>query len=118
MNDMSEEKSVLLAKATGVDWRIIPISDFDSIYEDSAEVVILDSNDILVGHGTLYDPANMALAWRVHLWMGKNDPLPCTPKGYIYWWNNLGIVREADAQRLWLDKILSLAIEAGIVEVE
>ena len=88
-----QEKSVLLAKAAGI---------------------IEDRN--------LYYPANMALAWRVQLWaIGGNDiwqeynhfckenlthnsmiaPFWCFP----------------DAQRLWLDEILSMLIEAGLVEV-
>ena len=84
-----QEKSVLLAKAAGI---------------------IEDRN--------LYYPANMALAWRVHLWAAswkENAKMAWT---YLSWWDNMAIFGEADAQRLWLDEILSMLIKAGLVEVE
>jgi hypothetical protein len=68
----------------------------------------------------LYDPANMPLAWRVLNWaydlpqiedQGRHDH-------FIKWWReaNLNTKPPADAQRLWLDKILELAVEAGIID--
>ena len=99
MND--QEKSMALLDAIGEHWLTSPFG---------------------MGCIDLYLPANMALAWRVHLWaIGGNDiwqeynhfckenlthnsmiaPFWCFP----------------DAQRLWLDEILSMLIEAGLVEV-
>ena len=79
-----EEKSVLLAKAAGI---------------------IEDRN--------LYYPANMALAWLVHLWALDNLDALGSWK-YLSWWDNMAILGEADAQRLWLDKVLGLIIESTI----
>jgi len=67
----------------------------------------------------LYDPANMALAWRVLNWANEwmanggardfpdfcDDILRCLDAASP----------PAAAQRAWLDKILSLAIEAGMI---
>ena len=117
-NELSDqEKSVMLAKAMGVDWRIIPLSEFDDIYADSAETVILDPDNVLIGYGTLYDPANMALAWRCHLWAWRHVDIYTR---YRNWWRHhteMSPMGKPDAQRLWLDKILELAIEAGLIEV-
>ena len=89
INEMNpQEKSVLLAKAAGI---------------------IEDRN--------LYYPANMALAWLVHLW-GLDIVDAVGSWKYVSWWENMAIFGEDDAQRLWLDKVLELAIEAGLVEVD
>ena len=65
----------------------------------------------------------MALAWRVLNWATDIDG-PWTfaiAKGDFElegWLFSNPIWKKADAQRLWLDKILELAIEAGIVAEE
>jgi hypothetical protein len=65
----------------------------------------------------LYDPANMALAWRVHLWALQAKIW----EDYYRWcrWSNATgapwYARD-DAQRAWLDKTLSLAIDAGLAD--
>lgn len=70
----------------------------------------------------LYDPANMALAWRVLNWAGMTQFFEDFSK-----WANARmdltqiVVNGQDlppdrAQKSWLDKILALAIEAGMVE--
>ena len=57
-------------------------------------------------------------AWTIHDGEhGEHNP------DYDYWYEQIAWVinydeSPADAQRLWLDKILELAIEAGIVAVE
>jgi hypothetical protein len=56
-----------------------------------------------------YDPANMALAWRVHLWALNDDG---GIRGRYYRWCR-GLEErpwwiEAKAQRLWLNKIVEL----------
>ena len=95
MTDMNDqEKSVLLAKAMG--WTIEAPEYFD-----------------------LYRPKDMALAWRVLNWAAVT-----MPQESYYLVPLQGIVLDTeklpppDAQRLWLDKILKLAIEAGLIEVQ
>ena len=80
------EKSVILARLCG--WAIREGSD-----------------------RSLYDPANMALAWRVLNWAGEVFELT------IFWSvSDLFESPPAVAQRAWLDKILELATGAGMVE--
>lgn len=70
----------------------------------------------------LYDPANMALAWRVLNW--AQDQKFIMDDGCEYflnlWWvgEKTFSLPPAEAQRAWLDKILELAIEAGMIEGE
>jgi hypothetical protein len=78
--------------------------------------------------GNLYDPENMALAWRVLNWAAKkfhygdsysagyriddwimDEPIVKGDGAYNIW-----DLPPAEAQRAWLDKILELAIEAGL----
>ncbi len=63
----------------------------------------------------LYDPANMALAWRVLNWAVMSDELDSAnvlTELLIHYC----AVSPAIASIAWLDKILSLAIEAGMVK--
>ena len=98
MND--EEKSVLLAKAMAPE---------DGVFDHTLN---------------LYDPANMALAWGVAGFAMEQTSAWNAPGGYAMaydfqeWWVCEIEPGLPDAQRLWLDKVLSLAIEAGLVEVE
>ncbi len=116
MNDMSDqEKSVLLAKAMG--WRVFRSGNIQAKL-DGSQWMTKD----------LYDPANMALAWRVLNWANSQKHYYAGFQGYsglmfdfLYHWlfsdETFFELSPADAQRLWLDKILELAIEAGLVEV-
>lgn len=66
----------------------------------------------------LYAPKLMFLAWRVSNFVYSeffNGEDWCD--GYMTWWHEVDWYRyePADAQRIWLDKILTLAIEAGMV---
>ena len=70
----------------------------------------------------IYDPANMGLAWRVLNWAYARYADEEFP-GFInlirtdlLWY--LYELPPADAQRAWLDKILELCIEAGLVGAE
>ena len=100
-----QEKSVMLAKAMG--WE----------YNDHWKVLTVDNSDFWYREFNLYAPENMALAWRVHGWAMDNEvqkiALP-----YRGWW-----IQERPwlwlidgAQREYLDQILALCIEAGIIE--
>ena len=72
----------------------------------------------------LYAPANMALAWRVLNWsLGKNSDIKEDVMMAVFdvdGWrcaiHDLLRVTPEKAQRAGLDKILSLAIEAGMVD--
>ena len=74
---------------------------------------------------TLYNPANMALAWRVLNWAFSNLPGK-TGQSQEFWdflhaqeyWDQhyLWGTPPAEAQRAWLDKILTLAIQAKMFE--
>ena len=122
-----QEKSVMLARAMG--WESF-------IGEITKQVFVILPGDKFHRIGELYDPANMALAWRVLNWAsldsnvgipfakwlmkviavqytdnGDLDIIRHTPN-----WAYLFNLPPADAQRAWLDKILTLAIEAGMVD--
>lgn len=63
----------------------------------------------------LYAPANMALAWRVLNWATDDS------RSLIVWGHagdvfNLAKLPPEEALATWLDAVLTLAIEAGMVE--
>ena len=67
----------------------------------------------------LYNKYYMHEAWRLHLWamrLSDNHSRELTNR-YNNFWTHEYPWKKTDAQRLWLDKILSLLIEAGKVEV-
>lgn len=109
MNDMSDrEKSVLLAKA--MRWYV-------TVHDKRCAISSLGERLGVTDYPlNLYDPENMALAWRVlnHFsWVdiALKIVLQDTVKNSIH-------DDPADAQRLWLDKVLELAIEIGIITLE
>jgi hypothetical protein len=123
MTDISEmteqEKSVLLARAMGWD-----IGKHGCIFPPNEDI----SNYIDTGDNeSLYDPANMALAWRVLNWalnywfeIGEAEGLDIKFDVRDEYIEIMNAVQEheppADAQCLWLDKILELTIEAEIID--
>ena len=114
------EKSVLLAKAMGwiMDDSTEPMDWRDEKGEEIPMTLVANimSKGYAVGF-SFYDPANMALAWRIHLWALKVKRNNIKSR-YWDWWNLAFVWGNPDAQRLWLDKILDLAIEAKLVEVK
>ena len=118
-----QKKSVMLARVMG--WEIHPVIGQHIIHTLIHNVVVGDEiiGNMLGDELNLYDPANMALAWRVLNWAivsPWNNVIGYTFTG------NVAILRmfedakmiklsPADAQRAWLDKVLSLAIEAGLI---
>ena len=92
-----EQKTVMLAELAGVTPDVM-----------NSGVLCVD----------LYDPANMALAWRVLNWAWASQHIS---ENQIVTWSYVigyaidGSIPPADAQRAWLDMILSLAIDAGMV---
>jgi hypothetical protein len=118
INDMSdEEKSGLLVVLMGWEFTFVPETAATESYH-----LVRDRDGKFVdvaGFTDLYSTSNMALAWRVHLWALKSDIYD----SYRYWlqqgtgWAGDKLWWEApDPQRAWLDKILSLAIEAGLLD--
>ena len=104
-------------------------------WADIHSMVLLDSDGRGVGYRlmksgeempNLYDADNMALAWRVLNWASEKNSI--YPK-FMGWWfrqdsdldmlgGYLFDISPIDAQRAWLDKVLSLAIEANLIEKE
>jgi hypothetical protein len=109
-NLTDQEKSVLLAKAMG--W---PIEQGLKVF-GQIDWIIPPEGDMIA---TLYNPVNMALAWRVLNWAQEQQP-EYVGQGFLDFWDveypHLYEFSPAEAQRLWLDKILELAIEAGLVK--
>ncbi len=104
-------------------------------WTDMHSMILLDSDGCGVGYRLmqsgekmpdLYDSTNMALAWRVLNWASsqkgiypelmrwwfRQDSDLDMLGGYLFDWE------PKDAQRAWLDKVLSLAIEANLIEKE
>jgi len=115
MND--QEKSVMLAKAMG--WKVTALP----VGHDDLFIIVPNEYDRNIR--SFYSPANMALAWRVLNWAEtQKHYYPAPYSGlmvdvlYRSFWTDETFFElpPADAQRLWLDKILELAIEAGLVE--
>jgi len=103
MCEMSDtDKSVLLARARG--WSSIG----DTIFTPKRPSGLYSS------FKNFYDPANMALAWDTHIWAIYDSPFGIE---YLSWMLHKSFLAKKDAQHLWLDKILELAIDAGLVEV-
>ncbi len=128
MNEIDDlkdhENSVLLAKAMG--WQIRNsdrIEGLQFVYDaDEVQVhVTRDARFLPNDPFNLYAPAHMALAWRVLNWativldFGLENNIQEWFEGEV---DILLTTPAANAQRLWLDKILELAIEAGLVELE
>jgi hypothetical protein len=111
-----EQKSVMLTTAMG-----LSVSDKYQDHTGAWFIKVQGTEPINALSLDLYSPANMALAWRVHIWALGNLPDPLEYK-YYQWFKGIKLKQAPwtllDAQRLWLDMILSLAIEAGIVEVQ
>ncbi len=122
-NLTDQAKSVLLAKAMGCYKEEASMEQMELFYGKTWRhrdtwMVWRDCNDRWMPQGLpdLYDPANMALAWRVHLW-GLQAVFWTE---YYRWWRSPKDrpYIYANAACLWLDKILELAIEAGLVELD
>ena len=128
--DDTRTKSVMLAKAMG--WRSVG----EDLGPDQGEFLKDPDGSLLrsVAAFEYYDPANMALAWRVLNWAFDGfaddglEVMSAWNRGMIKTLFYLGVggsgtstalrLPPAEAQAAWLDKILTLAIEAGLVEVE
>ena len=126
-----QEKSIMLARALGL--------KVERNYPDSPPEHRLRETYVISGNGfgyecgwwsegvtldeamlNLYDPSNMALAWRVLNWCHGYFPGHLI-NPIVKWWqetSELVFLPPEKAQELWLDRILELAIEAGLVELE
>ena len=131
MNDL--EKSEKLVRLCG--WSIASVERGAGFY-DFYHHVLLDENKaeiiptVKFGGGTqpraielsprkqlnLYDPANMALAWRVLNWAILEQTAQLA---HIATWLAIGGFMSMPpeiAQRIWIDKVFELAIEAGMID--
>lgn len=122
-----EEKSAMLARAMG--WQQCDYTG--KAYADTAWV---NENGLYIWYDdpyectptfNLYHVANMVWAWSAIEWitappktLKQSEDMLNTK--FAHWWDseNLWACNAADAQRAWLDKILELAIEAGLIEVD
>ena len=138
LND--QEKSVMLARCMGwkklkpgkalVDWYATGGLDISALAEQAfnpGTKYWYDETGAIRRDGVpnYYETDNMPLAWRVLNWASIEFSDNTDIETYIWrewegWWDNADLKDEspAYAQRAWLDKILSLAIEAGLVDVE
>lgn len=136
LSDRDREKSVLLARLVGWKFSKHECGEPRWSWEDENgnqisgslhdSVVRVAKQPAIRVAPMLYSPANMALAWRVLNWANDNG-LPADQWiAFNEWWkhesydddNHRLLWGRPDAQRAWLDKVLDLAIEAGLVEVE
>jgi len=136
----TQKKSVILAKAMGLEpmmttdfllrWTYEgavkhgePVTWNDNGFGDS--IACPPTSDDLPN---LYAPANMVLAWQCLNWVDTQNIHLDTVKGersmrvelYYDVFHSMGAfdLPPAQAQAAWLDKVLELVIEAGLVEVE
>lgn len=135
----AQEKSVMLVKLCNFDDlrvrhvpAVVSTSNLELWQEQDNEaydVVVYKRNRYGID---IYDPANMALAWRVLNWALEqakptSDEVWALPLGdELFGWlsafspNDDGLsvfeLPPAEAQAAWLDKILELAIKAGMVK--
>ena len=130
-----QEKSLALAKLCGwvkqegIAWAFHP-SGLGNYYSHLATLLNYKPEHITPN---LYDPANMALAWLVLNWAMEQtepmvirtsrwapEPFPVDFGSEVDYWlsEKVDIARKppAEAQRAWLDEIVELAIEAGLVK--
>ena len=119
-----EQKSVMLARAAEWDvWEIDPEVGTGTLFvpdgQDADEIAIYD----------LYDPDLMRFAWQMLNWATANKSLGefhafwgdvvTEPMWFIIgqYFNSVTITNKlpADAQRLWLDKILTLVLKQELL---
>lgn len=123
IDEMSDqEKSVMLARAMG--WKVTQHGP------SRLEKIRTPYGDHWGDEPLFYDELNMGLAWRVLNWAARQSRIRLSEYSYPYsladgvdylfeedgyWQGRIWALPPADAQRLWLDKILELAIEAGLI---
>lgn len=101
------EKTLMLAKVMG--WRVCLGGEHIPIDIDENKTLYLRPGN------TLYTISNMFLAWLVLSWAHENlETRYADGVGhFIEFW-----LPPEQAQRVWLDKVLELALDAGLVEVK
>lgn len=107
-----EEKSVMLAKLVG--WEEVETNDFSTCFwidDERGYFYVWET-----GEG-LYSSDNMPLAWRILNWAHNNfvtvDRMAIHD---MFWVTQIYGSKPEDAQRLWLDRVLEIAIKGGVVE--
>lgn len=129
----TKQKSVLLAKAMGINYRLYS----HSLYFDTADGQLFCEVFPFGAKGEpteaevfekwffdLYEAHWMAMAWRVVEWIATprnvNHPASGLPIGthFMAWWNtaDLWACKQDEFQAAVLDKILELAMAARLVQ--
>jgi len=99
------DKSVLLAMA--MEWQVVEHNKRRCTIGHIGERI-----GVIDYPFNLYDPANMALAWRVVRWAFDEDDR-CMVNTFRDWYRQhaIRIARSEDGQRILLDKIVELVEE-------
>ena len=112
----TEQKDIMLANLLGLTW------DYSQNLSSASNIWIHDAA-AGISISSFYDPSCMQYAWRVLNWANERElsDIPATWGDYIL--DNtcpealeLFSMPPAEAQAAWLDKILELATEAGMVD--
>lgn len=118
MTDMTDqEKSVMMAKAMGwdVEWNKYGLGCVIDGNNNPISGTIDELDEGILSD--LYESRNMALAWWVKRWMHEEDDR-CMVTTFTDWYRRhavrLSRMDDADAQRIWLDKIHELIIEGAV----
>jgi hypothetical protein len=128
-NLSDEEKSVHLVKAMGKYEDVALLQVVDALvdgdrkhyWQHNGEICLIPNLYEVDENG---DPLYMVLAWRVLNWglgphtQGTHRVIFPQIAAFLYREKRVFTLSPATAQRLWLDKILSLCIEAGLVEIQ
>jgi hypothetical protein len=123
INEMSDHQKTVQLINLMPDWSIWGIG------EDGDDIILwIDQKDttVLQAPNYLYDEKWMALAWRVVSWLCKpsvaivlnhEDWRVYSGLKFRVWFTNhdTEYITDKTPQRAWLDKILELAIAAGMV---
>lgn len=127
----AEQKSVMLARLCGWKMEDAPRGYPAHVLDETGKNIFpweSFDGDVIGWAGkypNLYDPANMALAWRVLNWASMQDFEDTNHTWCDVVFDRICVkslelfdLPPEKAQTQWLDKILELAIEAGRVELE
>lgn len=113
------EASVMLARLIP-DWEVEDLGHRVYIHIKDGGVITFARDN--THEASLYDPVYMALAWKVLNWANNSFFGGDTRLDQWHWWHDfvadMRLLPPAAAQRAWLNKVLTLAIEAGMIEAQ
>ena len=116
-NLTDQEKSVMLARVSG--WEVSKLGQIFPKKFPGSDIAIYSED-------SLYNPRHMALAWHVAEWAWDFPPTLTVKQGQnnksvqhvfrVFWATKMRPIKNRKCQRLWLDKILELAIQLIFLE--